>query len=122
MIDIHHGDVLVGNSDLYIVCRQQLIVSHVILFDPHKCRIAIGLGIAVSFRTADLYLFYVFSQFVRILSQTFILPLLNALMLSFSVYKSLFIELPQYRILLCDFIQVVRDVFRVCGYLLATPG
>ena len=90
MVDVHHGDILIGNGELYIIRREQLIVSHVIRFDPHKCRIMINFGITVSIRPANFYLFNVFSQLSRILPEPFILPLLNGLMFPFSIYKCLF--------------------------------
>ena len=27
MVDVHHGDILIRHADLYVVCRQQLVVA-----------------------------------------------------------------------------------------------
>ena len=122
MTDINHGDILIGNGELYIVCRQQLIIPHIVRLDSHKGRTVIRFGVTVSVRATDIYLFCVFSQFVCILPKPFIVPLLESLMSSFAVDKRLFIQLPQHRILFGNLIQIVRNVFRACGYLCTTPG
>ena len=58
--DICYGNVLVRHSDLNVVCRKELVISHIVLFHPHKGCIMIGFRIAVSVRSAYLNLFHVF--------------------------------------------------------------
>ena len=60
---LHHicyGNVLVCHSDLNVVCWKELVISHIVLFHPHKGCIMIGLRITVSLRSAYLSSFHVF--------------------------------------------------------------
>ena len=36
LVYIDHGNIFVGNTDLYIICGKQLVIPHVVGFDPHE--------------------------------------------------------------------------------------
>ena len=38
---IYHRNVFIRYTDLDIVSRQQLVISHIILFHPHECGIMV---------------------------------------------------------------------------------
>ena len=52
----------VRHTDLDIIRREQLVISHIVLFDSHESSGMIRLGIAIASISTDLYLFYIFIQ------------------------------------------------------------
>lgn len=58
-------DIFITDTELNIVARQQLIVSHIVLFHTHECCVVIGLGVAVAVITAYLYVFCIFFSALR---------------------------------------------------------
>ena len=58
--------LFIANCGLKIVCRKQLVISHVIPFYPHKSGIMIRFGITVPFLPADFYMVRVCFQMLQI--------------------------------------------------------
>ena len=61
LTNLDAGDVLAVDSQLDIVARFQMTVSHVVFLHPHEGGIMVSFGVAVAVRPHDFELFFVFS-------------------------------------------------------------
>ena len=96
--------LLIRHTDLDIIRREQLVISHIVLFDSHESSGMISLGIAIASISTDLYLFYIFIQLWQIFLKFFIMALLDWLSMSFTGDKRCFIQLPDFCVFRCGFL------------------
>ena len=57
------GDVFIADHHLQVICRQKLVIAHVVLLHPHKGRIVACFGVAVPLLSANPNALTVFLQF-----------------------------------------------------------
>jgi len=104
LVHINNRYILIRHTDLDIIRREQLVISHIVLFDSHESSGMIRLGIAIASISTDLYLFYIFIQLWQIFLKFFIMALLDGLSMSFTGDKRCFIQLPDFYVFRCGFL------------------
>ena len=114
MVDVGDGDVFVGDTDLYVVSGQELIVSHVVLLHPHESRRGVRLGVAVPLLAACCNLFYVFPEFFRIGGKHFVVALLRRLPMPFPVDELFFVDVPHVLVAGEHVLQIFGHILGVC--------
>src|SRR5699024_8166566 len=90
--------IFICNTDLDIIGRKQLVISHIICLDTHKCCGMVRLGIAVPPFSAYMDFLHIFFQFFRIFHQLLIVTLLHRFMMATAMYKCGFVYLPHLSI------------------------
>lgn len=103
LLDIVHRNVFVADPQLHIVCRQQLIVTHIVPLDAHKRCVFVCFGVAIALLATDFYVLGVTFQPLDILQQFIIQPQGQTLAVSASPYH--FIRFQCHD--LCVFLQYV---------------
>ena len=106
LLDIVHRNVFVADPQLHIVCRQQLIVTHIVPLDAHKRCVFVCFGVAIALLATDFYVLGVTFQPLDILQQFIIQPQGQALAVSASPYH--FIRFQCHD--LCVFLQYVLQI------------
>ena len=104
LVHINNRYILIRHTDLDIIRREQLVISHIVLFDSHESSGMISLGIAIASISTDLDLFYIFIQLWQIFLKFFIMALLDGLSMSFTSDKRCFIQLPDFYVFRCGFL------------------
>ena len=104
LVHINNRYILIRHTDLDIIRREQLVISHIVLFDSHESSGMIRLGIAIASISTDLDLFYIFIQLWQIFLKFFIMALLDGLSMSFTSDKRCFIQLPDFYVFRCGFL------------------
>ena len=122
LVYVNNCYIFICNSDLDVVCRKQLVISHVVCFNPHECCCVIGLRIAVSSLSTDSYLFYILFKLRCILPKFLIMTLLHGFVMSTAIYELHFIQLPYLRVFLCCFFYVLRSILAVYAELYSCAG
>ena len=117
---ICYSYVFICYTDLDVICRQELVISHVVLLHPHKRCIMICLGIAVPVRATDPDFYNIFPELRQISLQFLIIPLFLAFPVSTSGDKVLFINMADGSISVQDRFQFIRCI--LCFRLNLQPG
>lgn len=122
VVDVRHGDILIRHADLYVVCRQQLLVAHAVPFQAHECGGMIRPGIAVSLASADRQLLTVFLQLAHICLKALVMALPDRFVASFAMHKAGFIQLIKLRVGGQHFGQIFRHILLVGFHTQTVPA
>ena len=122
MIHIQYGNELVCNANLYVICRQQLAVPHVVLFQVHEGGGRIRFGVAVPLFSTDIQLFPIRFKLTHIRLKLLVMPLRNRFVPAFAMNKAVRIQLIYPGVCLKHLFQVFRHIFLIGFYPKAVPA